>query len=1050
MRRVGDSHLASRSAAALFIGAGLVGVANSVAAAPLGAAGIDAWWLSVTSALSLVSAVVVLRANAGRFPMPVRLAVALWGMVLLVAAGTIGKYVTTDQAAIVFPVFLLMIVVWLGLTTTRGVGAASIPVALGVSALAAASAGSKVSLANSIVVMAVAGVVAETVAWAMSEVRRREERLSALADTDPLTGLLNRAAFARRLDACCAARERLFLGFVDLNGFKQVNDTFGHQVGDAIIVEVARRLRGAGRAEDVVGRYGGDEFVILFRALEGGVDADSLVERVRAALAEPWIGFGPTSITASVGIVEDHDGSRGPDDLLREADTAMYSRKHGERHGAAGAASDAASTETPAAHSLARHRASMDGLGGSFTVLRAVETDGRADWQILETNSVVRSQYRSVCADPVGRTLSSLNRHADNSALTQVFRRALATATRQETDTTLSVPNSAAVWRRLVVIPLEADVVAAMTFDITAERAAEQALRDSEVRSRAVVESAADAILTVDSTGSIRTFNRAAEAMFGATRGEVIGTPYGQFMSDATLMTLRDALANHAGKSVEVELTRASAETFSAQVALSFVETAEGATFTAIVRDVTEQRAAEAALRDAQGALDYEATHDALTGLLNRAGFTLSLTAALDEAERNGRKVAVLLMDLDHFKRINDALGHSVGDHVLSQLAERLAHAIRPDDALARFGADEFAVLCADVSDAKAAQSVGRRLIKCFEAPFDAGTDEAFLTASIGLTVSAGQGESSEALLREADIAMYRAKDRGRARMEKYGARAQASPTQLFHTTSALHRALEREELVVYYQPIVALDTGRVIGFEALLRWQHPERGLVPPDEFVGVAEESGLIVPIGEWVLETACRQTARWQAARGPEAGTPLTIHVNLSPRQLDDAAIAASVVQTIRRSGIDPLAVCLEITENSLMRDADRAVRTLEKLRTHGVRVSVDDFGTGYSSLGYLKRFPIESLKIDRSFVAGLGIASEDTTIVEAIVSLAHALDITVVAEGIETPEQLEALRSLRCDYAQGYLLGRPRPADVIGDRPADDLTAWHDHEGARAAG
>ncbi len=1034
MSRVGESHLASRAAAALFVGAGIVGMINSSASSALGAAGTNLWVLRATSVLSLASAFCVWRFFSKQFPLWVRLGVAAWGMSLLVFSATVGQYATTPQSTIVFPVFLMMALVWLGLATPRGVSAGFAVLALGASALGAAVPDSRMSFSNSAVVIVVSVVVAETVAWAMSEVRRREQRLAILAATDPLTGLLNRGAFADRLSQCCASRESRFLGFVDLNGFKHVNDTFGHHTGDAILVEVAHRLRGVARAEDVVGRFGGDEFVILFRSPRADVDADALVERVRLALAKPWTAVAPIVMTASVGIVEDRDGSRSPDDLLREADTAMYSRKHGT--------APAFSTAMMTSHSLSLYRAAMDGLGGSFTVLRAVRSDGPLDWQIIEANALVRSRYRMLVDEPVGTLLSSFDRVADNSALNDVYERALQSGSREEFDTSLSVPGEAPLWRRVVVVPIEHDVVAVMTFDVTAEKAAQDALREAENRSRSIVESAPDAIMTVDATGHFVAFNRAAESIFGVPGEEVIGRPYQRFTPDESLLVLRDALAQQPGGSrVEVLLNRVNGERFAAQVALSTVGESAGMSFTAIVRDISEQKRSEAELLEARYALDYEASHDPLTGLLNRAGFIAQIATALDAACARESNVGMLLVDLDHFKRVNDALGHRFGDRVLASIAERISGEIRPNDAVARLGADEFGVLCADIPTATVARDVARRLMKSIAEPLSIDGQEVFVTASIGVAVSANGAETPETLLRHADMAMYRAKELGRSRIEKCDTRAHRVSGGVFNTVNDLHRALDREELVVYYQPIVALDTGLVIGFEALVRWQHPERGLVPPDQFIGLAEESGLIVPLGEWVLETACRQTAHWESLRNASASQPpLAIHVNLSPRQLDDPSVASRVSRIVARSGVAPTAVCLEITENSLMRDPDRATKALEKLRGKGVRISVDDFGTGYSSLAYLKRFPIESLKIDRSFVAGIGVDAEDTTIVEAIIGLAHALDITVIAEGLETPKHLEVLRALRCDSAQGYLLGRPLPAETVGAHPADDLTKW----------
>jgi EAL domain-containing protein (putative c-di-GMP-specific phosphodiesterase class I) len=298
---------------------------------------------------------------------------------------------------------------------------------------------------------------------------------------------------------------------------------------------------------------------------------------------------------------------------------------------------------------------------------------------------------------------------------------------------------------------------------------------------------------------------------------------------------------------------------------------------------------------------------------------------------------------------------------------------------------------------------------------------------------------------------MYRAKNDGRARSVVFRPDHHGRAVAALKTGNDLHRALDRDELVLHYQPIMDLRTGRVLGFEALIRWNHPERGLLAPAAFIPFAEETGLIVPMGTWALETACRQTAYWQSVRDRVTDSPpLSISVNLAARQVSDRTLAKTVAEIIDRTGIAATAVCLELTENTLMQDTASTVEALQALRSQGVHLSIDDFGTGYSSLSYLKRFPVESLKIDRSFIDGLGRESEDTSIVEAIIRLAHALELSAVAEGLETPTQLETLRTLGCDYAQGYLLGYPMPAEVIGDLPADDLTTWQDAHSGWAPG
>jgi diguanylate cyclase (GGDEF)-like protein/PAS domain S-box-containing protein len=444
------------------------------------------------------------------------------------------------------------------------------------------------------------------------------------------------------------------------------------------------------------------------------------------------------------------------------------------------------------------------------------------------------------------------------------------------------------------------------------------------------------------------------------------------------------------------------------------------------IEDVTERRARGELLA-------HQAIHDPLTGLPNRLLFVDRLRRSLADHEA----VAVLFLDLDHFKVINDSLGHAAGDRLLVAIADRLRVAIRPDDTVARFGGDEFTVLCRGVPDEATAQEVARRLANSVERPITLPDGEVFATASVGIALPDGEDESPETLLRNADAAMYQAKEQGRARSEVFRLDTRARAVQHLQTGNALHRALERGELRMHFQPIMNLEDSQIDGFEALLRWEHPERGLIGPDEFVPLAEETGLVVPIGCWALEEACRQAAAWHAQ-----GSDMTISVNLSPRQLSEASLPDDVARILDMTGIRPDTVWLEITETTLMADAEAAVHALGKLRSLGVHLAVDDFGTGYSSMTYLKRFPVEALKVDRTFVDGLGRDPEDSAICTAVVSLAHALGLRAVAEGVETPEQLAELRTLGCELAQGYLLGRPAPADTFGERP-------HERDWATAA-
>jgi diguanylate cyclase (GGDEF)-like protein len=447
--------------------------------------------------------------------------------------------------------------------------------------------------------------------------------------------------------------------------------------------------------------------------------------------------------------------------------------------------------------------------------------------------------------------------------------------------------------------------------------------------------------------------------------------------------------------------------------------------------DITEKKAVRERLA-------HQAVHDPLTGLPNRASFLNRLDLALDEAGRQRRRVGVLFLDLDHFKVINDSLGHEAGDQLLVTIAHRLRRILRPTDAVARFGGDEFTILCEDVADADAVMGLARRVLAEVSRPILLTEGEVFVTTSIGIALSGHDAETPQTLVRDADTAMYRAKDAGRARADFFDERVRARTLEHLHTGNALHRALARGEFEVRYQPILDLETGRVVRFEALLRWNHPERGLLSPIEFIGLAEETGLIVPIGAWVLDTACAQAARW--CEQTLDGTPLGISVNLSPRQLSEPSLPGEVERTLERSGLDPDLLWLEITETALMHDTESAASALRVLRGQGIHLAVDDFGTGYSSLTHLKGFPIEALKIDQSFVKGLGRDAEDTAIVTAVVSLAHALGLGATAEGVETPEQLASLRTLGCDHAQGHLFSEPQSAADLTERPREHLGTW----------
>jgi diguanylate cyclase (GGDEF)-like protein/PAS domain S-box-containing protein len=439
--------------------------------------------------------------------------------------------------------------------------------------------------------------------------------------------------------------------------------------------------------------------------------------------------------------------------------------------------------------------------------------------------------------------------------------------------------------------------------------------------------------------------------------------------------------------------------------------------------DITERKHMERTLSE-------QALHDSLTGLPNRAHLAERLRDGLATARVNGTHLGVIFLDVDHFKVINDSLGHTSGDDLLRHAADRITGAIRPGDTVARFGGDEFVIVCEDVSVATTTLIAANALEALGELCV-IGNQEMNVTASVGIAI-ADENSTPESLLRDSDAAMYRAKDRGRGRIEVYDDILKGKAELRLATASALGHALERKQFSVHYQPIVDLSTGAMVSAEALLRWKHPQRGMISPAEFIPVAEETDLILGIGAWVLEQACQELVVWQRTQ-----RDLSVAVNLSVRQLAAPDIAELVKDVVSRTGADPEHLCLELTESLFMEDVDYFAKTMNSLKALGVRLSIDDFGTGYSSLSYLKRFPVDAVKVDRSFVDGLGSDPNDSALVAGIIAMADALGLDVIAEGVETQDQLDNLKRLDCRSAQGFYLARPMPADVFRRLVTEDF-------------
>ena len=440
--------------------------------------------------------------------------------------------------------------------------------------------------------------------------------------------------------------------------------------------------------------------------------------------------------------------------------------------------------------------------------------------------------------------------------------------------------------------------------------------------------------------------------------------------------------------------------------------------YVAVFSDISQRKASEAQLV-------YMASHDVLTGLPNRSLLQERIAQALLRAHRDLCGVALLFIDLDRFKIINDTMGHHAGDVLLQEVATRLGACLRETDTIARQGGDEFVVLIENDTDEQYLGTMARKILSVLQTPFNLQGQEIFISASIGISAYPQDGSDVGTLLKNADVAMYRAKDLGKNTFQFYSAESNVHSLERLALENSMRRALERNEFKLHYQPKVDLHTDRIVGVEALLRWEHPELGLVSPIQFISLAEETGLIIPIGAWVLAEACRQNQAWQQAGLP----PVRIAVNLSARQFGSEGLSDVVAEALKTSGMSARSLELEITESMIMQHTSRASEILQGFREMGAHVSIDDFGTGYSSLGYLKHFPIDTLKIDRSFVRDVPHDADDAAITQAIIAMAHSLKLQVVAEGVESRAQLDFLRTQGCDQIQGYIFSRPVPAEAF---------------------
>ena len=577
--------------------------------------------------------------------------------------------------------------------------------------------------------------------------------------------------------------------------------------------------------------------------------------------------------------------------------------------------------------------------------------------------------------------------------------------------------------------------------DISERKMAAEALRQAHEQFRSAFENAPIGMGMVDLSATIVQTNPAFDKIVGRPSDELVGVNLFELTHAEDRQPTRDAVRRFVAdgaQSYEAEMRYVHRSGRDVWVSLraSCVRDDEGAPLYLIVQveDISERR-------ELRERLAHAAVHDPLTGLPNRVLFSDRLETALRRSRRDGRVVSVMFLDLDHFKLVNDSLGHEAGDQLLCHVARKLEGVLRTGDTLARFGGDEFTVLC-EVGNRDDAMEIAGRLVAAMHEPISLEGGDQYFSISVGVAFSETGDEHGIELLRNADAAMYTAKDRGPGHLNVHEADAEESNVYRLRTSNELHEALERGEFELHYQPIVELHGETLVGLEALVRWRHPTRGLLLPDEFIGVAESSGLILPLGRWVIDEACRQGASWHRLRAEAGQEPgrVNVSVNVSARQLSDPAFLDVVVASLEHNGLDPDQLWFEITESMVMRQGAPPVALLQSLRELGVHFEVDDFGTGYSSLSYLKQLPVETLKIDRAFVAEIDTNPDDTAIVRSIIALGEALGLSVVAEGVERNSQADALRALGCFLAQGFLYGRALPADQLGPFPSIDLAAW----------
>jgi len=865
---------------------------------------------------------------------------------------------------------------------------------------------------------------------------------------DPLTGLRHHGEFQRELDDAVAAGGQFAVLMMDLDRFKAYNDAFGHPAGDELLRAIAIAIGGAIRDGDQAFRYGGDEFGVI---LPGATRQTALEvgERIRRAVQTAADPSGAIRVTISIGAAVHPMDGLTKDELLSAADQALYLSK--PTHGVN--ASDGSSMRDVFLAALNETALALMERHGQTELLETVlaratgllgTPNGFVDIVEPDRSAFVVRVGTGVISDYIGYRLG-----LDQGLVGKVARTGRPFTVDDYDAWNERAPDlPRGVFGSIIGVPLisggevvgvigvasggvarrfgERDVAILERFAQLASIALDNdrllvAAEASEARFRLLSDATMEA-LAIHRDGVILEANRAFAGLFGYEPAELAERRVVELVPPAVMEENVDLIRRKSDEPHEtIALARDGTE-FPVEIVARTIPYTDGRDArVASVRDLRERRAMEERLT-------REALYDRVTGLPNRRLLADRLAEALDTDPAEGA-VGFILLDIDRFKMINETMGHSSGDALLESTGRRLFAAVRPGDTVARFGGDEFAVLLADVADVEAVTRIAERIDEAMRSPFTIGGREVFVSVSMGVVLGRPREAEADGLMRDGEVALHRAKKGEASRIAVFEPSMSVATHDRVELEHDLRLALERGEFVLHFQPIVDLATGAPLGAEALVRWEHPRRGLVAPGDFVPVAEETGLIVPLGRWVLREACRRAVTWKRPR--RGGEALIVSVNMSARQFLGADLAAEIATILKETKLSPARLELEITESVAMDRSELGLGALQAIREVGVRIALDDFGTGYSSLAYLRDLPLDDLKIDRAFVAKLGSDSADTSIVSAIVGLAHGLGIGVVAEGIETQAQLAVLRRLGCDRGQGFLFSPAVPAGTIDE-------------------